>query len=64
MGFLNDLLVVLQKPYPSETDSYECKACKNKNKVSEIKIPYCAKLLIQELMSMNIAPRIRTTNSE
>ena len=52
------------KPYPSETDSYECKACKNKNKVSEIKIPYCAKLLIQELMSMNIAPRIRTTNSE
>lgn len=50
-------------PYPSETDSYECKSCRNKNKVSQIIIPYCMKLLFQELMSMNIAPRIRTTNS-
>ena len=48
------------KMYPSETDVYYCNSCKNKSRISNIIIPYAFKLLIQELMSMNIASRIRT----
>ena len=47
---------------PSANDSFECKICRNQNKISQIKIPYSAKLMFQELLSMNIAPRIRTEN--
>jgi len=37
---------------------YECKLCKDKAKISQICLPYAAKLLIQELMTMNICPRL------
>jgi DNA-directed RNA polymerase II subunit RPB2 len=47
---------------PTKNDSFECNICRNKNKISQIKIPYSAKLLFQELTSMNIAPRIITDN--
>lgn len=36
-----------------------CNNCKNSEKVIGMKIPYAAKLLFQELISMNIAPKLR-----
>ena len=39
---------------------FECKSCKNNTEISEINIPFSCKLFFQEIMSMNIAPRIIT----
>ena len=36
----------------------ECKTCKTSQHIKEISIPYASKLLFQELMAMNITPRI------
>jgi len=47
------------KPYPTKDDIYICPACDNKTRVSKIMIPYAFKLLCQELLAMDIAPRIR-----
>ena len=47
------------KAYPTKKDIYFCQACKNYTDISKIRIPYAFKLLIQELMAMNICPRIK-----
>jgi len=40
-------------------DIFECASCRNKTRVAKIRIPYAFKLLIQEMLSMCVAPRIR-----
>jgi len=44
---------------PSKKDVYYCGACKNYTDISKIRIPYAFKLFIQELLAINICPRIR-----
>ena len=36
-----------------------CKQCKKNGETANLRIPYAFKLLVQELMAMNIAPRLK-----
>ena len=39
-------------------NGFVCRTCKVGSNIKEIPIPYASKLLFQELMAMNIAPRL------
>jgi len=44
--------------------TFKCHSCQDGTRVSQIHIPYAAKLLFQELMAMNIAPRLMTVATD
>ena len=50
------------KPHPN--DIYSCPMCKNYHDIHKIVIPYAFKLMIQEMMAMNILARIRVKKSD
>jgi DNA-directed RNA polymerase II subunit RPB2 len=51
----------LLSPGNPEEVLYSCKRCNNEGDFTKCRIPYSAKLLIQELQTMAIAPRLLTT---
>jgi DNA-directed RNA polymerase beta subunit len=46
--------------YNNEKHIHICKTCDNKTDFNRVELPYSCKLLFQELITMNIAPRIMT----
>jgi DNA-directed RNA polymerase II subunit RPB2 len=46
--------------YNDEKHIHVCKYCENRVKFSRVQIPYACKLMFQELMTMNVAPRLLT----
>lgn len=50
----------LISPGNAEENIFECKKCENYSDFTKVYIPYACKLLIQELMSMSMGPRLLT----
>ena len=46
--------------YNNEKHIHYCRTCDNKTDFDRVELPYACKLLFQELITMNIAPRIMT----
>ena len=45
--------------FNSEKKIHVCKTCNNRTDFNKVQLPYACKLLFQELITMNIAPRIK-----
>ena len=52
--------VSVPKKYKNDMNVHLCKTCDNKTDFSRVEIPYAFKLLMQELQTINVAPRIIT----
>jgi DNA-directed RNA polymerase beta subunit len=48
--------------YNDTKNIHRCRTCNNRTDFSYVEIPYACKLLFQELITMNIAPRVLTEN--
>jgi DNA-directed RNA polymerase II subunit RPB2 len=48
----------------SANDVYQCVSCNNSSLMHKIRVPYAFKLMLQELMAMSIAPRMRVKETE
>jgi DNA-directed RNA polymerase II subunit RPB2 len=49
-------------PFNMEQKIHICKVCDNRSDFSFVKLPYSCKLLFQELMAMNVVPRVITNS--
>lgn len=49
-------------PYNESENIHRCNICENTTDFSFVKIPYSCKLLFQELISMNVVPRLLTSS--
>ena len=54
----------LISPVNEEKAIYNCVSCNNSVKFSKVEIPYACKLMLQEVQTMSIAPRLITEDTE
>jgi DNA-directed RNA polymerase II subunit RPB2 len=47
-----------------DKEYYVCNPCNNNTRISTVNLPYAFKLLVQELMSVNVLPKIKTETSK
>jgi DNA-directed RNA polymerase II subunit RPB2 len=50
-------------PFNEEQKIHYCKMCDNRTNFSYVRLPYSCKLLFQELISMNVVPRMLTNKT-